>query len=167
MPDDPTDPTPDPSPEPEPDKDWKAEAAKWKALARKHEDQAKANADAAKRLKELEDADKTEIQKLSDLAAEAQKRADMAEAQLLRIQVAMAKGLTEAQAKRLVGTTREELEADADELIASFKPADAGNPKADPGPGDRPKERLAGGGDPTAEPDVDVRKIVADIPRGF
>lgn len=38
----------------EPDTDWKAEAEKYKALARKHENRAKSNADAAKRLSELE-----------------------------------------------------------------------------------------------------------------
>ena len=39
----------------QPDKDWQAEASKWKALARKHEKAAKDNADAARRLAEIEE----------------------------------------------------------------------------------------------------------------
>jgi hypothetical protein len=43
-----------------------------------------------------------------------------AEQRALRAEVANAKGLTPTQAKRLVGETREELEADADELLADI-----------------------------------------------
>ena len=39
----------------------------------------------------------------------------------LRNSVALDKKLTPSQAKRLVGSTREELEADADELLADLK----------------------------------------------
>ena len=53
----------------------------------------------------------------------AAKRAEAAEARALRHEVAAAKGLTPAQAKRLAGTTKEELEADADEILADFAPA--------------------------------------------
>jgi len=40
---------------------------------------------------------------------------------VLRLEVASEQGLTSAQAKRLVGTTRDELEADAKELLDTFK----------------------------------------------
>lgn len=43
--------------------DWKSEAEKWKSLARKHETNAKSNADAARRLAELEAANQTETEK--------------------------------------------------------------------------------------------------------
>lgn len=46
-------------------------------------------------------------------AAEANLRAD-------KIEIGVEKGLTPKQAKRLQGTNREELEADADELLADF-----------------------------------------------
>lgn len=63
---------PESQPEPQkPDtgeKDWQAEAEKWKALARKHEGSAKANADAAKRLAEIEEANKTDLEKAVDAA---------------------------------------------------------------------------------------------------
>jgi len=98
--------------------------AKWKALARKHEAQAKANADAAKRLAEIEDASKSEQQRLEERATAAEKRLEETEARLLRAEVASDKGLPAALAARLTGTTKEELEADAEQLLALVgKPA--------------------------------------------
>lgn len=76
-------------------------------------------------LKEFEDRDKTEAQKLIERADAAEKRAAEVEGRALRLEVAAEKGLTPAQAKRLVGSTREELETDADELLTTFKPASA------------------------------------------
>lgn len=99
------------------------ELEKWKALARKNEQRAKENADAAKRLQEIEDAQKTETQKMLDRAEAAEKRAIELELQTLRSDVALRKGLTATQAKRLVGNTLDELEADADELLNDLKAA--------------------------------------------
>lgn len=100
------------------------DAAKWKSLARKHETQAKA---LAKRLEEMETAQMSDLERAqreaqvaAEREAEAAARAEQAELRALRIEVASAKGLTPAQAKRLVGSTREELEADADEIVADF-----------------------------------------------
>lgn len=129
--------------------DWKTEAEKWKALSRKHEGQAKANSDAAAKLKELEDAGKTEAERLQAKAEENEKKAAAAEARALRLEIAAAKGLTPAQAKRLVGTTKEELEADADELLSTFMPADTAggsdkDEEAETTTG-RPREALKGG----------------------
>jgi hypothetical protein len=75
------------------------------------------------RLKEFEDRDKTEAQKLADRAEAAEKRAAELESRSLRLEVASEKGLTAGQAKRLIGSTREELEADADEILKDFAPA--------------------------------------------
>ena len=94
------------------------EVAKWKALARKHETQAKANAEAAKRLTEIEDSQKSEQQRLTERAEIAEKAAANANAQLLRAEVAMKMGLPSVLATRLTGETREELEADAEQLLA-------------------------------------------------
>lgn len=77
------------------------------------------------RLKEFEDRDKTEAEKLAERATAAEKRAAELETSALRLEVAAEKGLTPTQAKRLVGATREELEADADELLSTFKPAES------------------------------------------
>lgn len=166
MPDDPTqDPAPDPSTDPKPDPksetDPAAEVEKWKALARKNEAQAKANAEAAKKLKELEDAGKTEVEKLSAERDTHKGRADSAELALVRLEVALEKGLTKGQAKRLVGSTREELETDADELLAEL-----GGEKKPAANGGRPKEKLRPGTVPDAEPEeTDPRKLAAQIPR--
>jgi hypothetical protein len=54
---------------------------------------------------------------LEDRVAEIERQAKESEDRATRAEVANAKGLTATQAKRLVGATREELEADADELL--------------------------------------------------
>lgn len=69
------DPTPDPKPDPKaedpkPD-DTSSEVDKWKAMARKHEAEAKANRAAAEKLTKLEEAGKTELEKATAKAAEA------------------------------------------------------------------------------------------------
>lgn len=166
MADDPKpDPTPDPKP-PEPDPKPQGDGTDWKAEARKWEQRAKDNKSAADELEQLKEADKTEAQKAADRATEAEKRATEAEAKALRLEVAQDKGLTPAQAKRLAGTSKEELEADADELLATFAPAsndDEGDPK---GTSRRPKERLTPGASAPAEPEeTDPRKLAADLPR--
>jgi hypothetical protein len=144
-----------------------AEAEKWKGLARKHEAQAKANADAAQRLAEIEEAGKTEAQRLADQASQAESRATQAESTALRLEVALdnaPEGMPVAQvrklAKRLAGRSREELEADAAELFADFAPDTTASP-----PG-RPQERLRPGAVPSADPDEgDVTKLAAQVPR--
>lgn len=142
--------------------DYKAETAKWKALARKHENQAKANADAARRLKEAEDADKSELQKATDRAQSAERERDETRGQLLRLEIAAEKGLTPAQAKRLIGATREELEADADELLEAFTARGGeGESRAQ-----KPREGLRSRSVPGSEPEEnDPLKLAAKVPR--
>ncbi len=95
--------------------DWKAEAEKWKSLSRKHEDQSKANADKAKQFDEITEAQKSELEKANDRAAQAEARAAEIEQRAVRVEVAAAKGVP---AELLTGSTREELEACADKLLA-------------------------------------------------
>lgn len=57
------------------------------------------------------------IAELETKLAEAETAKVAAESNLVRLEVATEKGLTPKQAKRLQGTTKEELEADADELL--------------------------------------------------
>jgi hypothetical protein len=84
----------------------------------------------AERLKRERDATKTKYadyedlktkaegaKTLEDRVAEIERQAKASEERALRAEVANAKGLTADQAKRLIGTTREELEADADEFL--------------------------------------------------
>lgn len=79
--------------------------------------------DLEAKLKEFEDRDKTESTRAVERAEAAEKALAAAESRALRLEVASEKGLTPAQAKRLVGESREELEADASELLETFKPA--------------------------------------------
>ena len=116
----------------------------------------------AAQLDELEDAKKTEVERLAEQQKTLEARAAQAEQDSARLRVAMNRGLTEAQAKRLVGSTVEELEADAEELLATFKPEEPA-----PEPPGRPKERLQPGALPDAAPEADIRSIVDSIPRGL
>ena len=84
------------------------------------------------RLKEIEDRDKTESARAIERAEAAEKAAAAAESRALRLEVAAEKGLTPAQAKRLVGESREELEADATELLETFKPAASDDDSKEP-----------------------------------
>lgn len=112
----------------------------------------------AKKARDLEDASKSELDKATERLTAAEKRAAEAELRAMRLEVAASKGLTPAQARRLVGSTLEELEADADELLATFggKPADEDRP---PTPR-RPAANLKPGATPVAEQEEsDPRKL--------
>lgn len=111
--------------------DWKAEAEKWKALSRKNETEAKALRPAAQKLAELEESQKSELEKAQARAEAAEKKATETELSALRASVALEKGLTASQAKRLVGASREDLESDADELLADLKNTARTAPSAD------------------------------------
>jgi hypothetical protein len=126
--------------------------------------------DAEAKVKAAEDADKSAAERLTGVEAElvkANQRAD-------RLQVAIDKGLTTAQAKRLVGNTLEELESDADEILETFgggKPADKGSDDdgsddrddAKRPPSRRPSDDLKGGTDPTQSPTETHPAKLADI----
>jgi hypothetical protein len=119
------------------------QVAYWRHHSRKHEARANAAPDAAEleRLRAAETelntrkaAELSETQRLQKeaddakaLAATNAATAAAATAELLRVQVAADKGLTVAQAKRLQGSTKEELEADADALKAEFGTTNAGS----------------------------------------
>lgn len=91
-----------PAPEPKvDDTDWKAEARKW-------EQRAKENAPAAKRLAEIEEANKSEAQKASERTAAAETRALEAEAKVLRRDVAIEHKLTAEDAALLDTITDED-----------------------------------------------------------
>jgi hypothetical protein len=144
--DPPADPVADPPADPPKakDDDGLGEAGK-KALAAERKARADAEKELAKYRKaeqDKADADKSELQKAADAREAAEKRATEAELRVLRLEVAAEKGLTATQAKRLVGATRDELIADADDLIASFPAPAKGEekpkgPKPDPSQGSR------------------------------
>lgn len=136
------------------------------------------NADTVAKLKTAEGERDAAIAKADDKANEGKSQADQLASQLadlqkkladesharLRAEVVASKGLTPAQAKRLTGTTLEELEADADDLLESFPSSPAGGP---PSPKPRPSlsDGASGGSDPqNQEEKVDPAKLADAIP---
>jgi len=83
--------------------------------------------DAANKYKEYLDSQKDEQTKLTEAYDKSQQELEAARKQIaeyevnqLRAEIAAEKGLTLKQAKRLTGSTREELEQDADDRLESF-----------------------------------------------
>lgn len=139
---------------------WKKEADKWKGLSVKHEKQAKDNVEAATKLKKIEDEGKSETERLTAAQQTAERERDEARNEALRMRVGVRKGLTETQAKRLVGANEDELEKDADELVATFAPKKEENGERKQPP---PRERLRSGSQPAAEQAEDPKKIAESI----
>ena len=117
-------------------------------------------ASAKGKVREFEDATKTEQEKLTERASELEGRLSTAEANAARFEIALEKGLTKSQAKRLVGSTREELELDADELLADLG---VNNDDEKSSPSRRPQERLRPGAAPDAEPEETDPSKLADM----
>lgn len=124
------------------------------------------------KVKEAEDAEKTELEKLQGQVADLTKRAEASEAKATRFEVAAEKGLSLAQARRLVGSTKEELEADADAMRAELGLKDDGKDEetetseetpADEQPIGRPKEDLRGGASNADDETVDTSKLADSI----
>lgn len=94
--------------------DWEAKFKEQQKHARTWEQRARQNEAAEKRLKELEDRDKTETQRAIERAEAAEKALATAEHTALRSRIAHAKGVPEAL---LSGGTEEELTAAAEALL--------------------------------------------------
>lgn len=123
----------------------------------------------AKAAKADEDAasSKTDLEKLTEQIEGLKKAQADSDLKALRAEVAVAKGLTAAQAKRLAGNSREDLEADADEILEAFPVAkkDDDTPSGAP-PSRQPRPDLRGGGNPNDEPtETDPAKLAASVPR--
>jgi|SRR5215467_4894508 len=99
--------------------------------------------EAERRLQEIADRDKSESERLNERLTQAETRASDAEMRLMRFEVAAEKGLDASATTFLSGTTREEIEASADELAKLI--------------GDKPK--------PTAGFDGGARPLVPDNDR--
>lgn len=145
---------------------------------RKAEAALKAAKDALAATKADQDSSKSDVEKLTAKVDEMVKRAEAAERKALVAEVAQEKGLPPKLAARLSGSTREELEADADDLLevvgtkdgAGAKPDpekkddDAGATPADGGPfGGKPKEDLKAGATPEGDEAPDPKKLADSI----
>lgn len=104
-----------------------------RAEAAKYRTEAKANADAAAKLREIEDAQKSEAQRAQEALAAAQRDAETARLEALRYRVGVSAGLPPEAISRLQGATEDEIAADAAKLADLLKPAAppvAGKPAA-------------------------------------
>lgn len=115
----------------------------------------------ASKYDELEAAKKTAEERLTERLQSLESENNTLKLDKLRADVASAKGLPAKWAKRLTGTTREELEADADDLAETLPQPAPNVPLSQ-----KPRENLRGGGRPDEEPEeTDPRKLAAKIPR--
>lgn len=97
---------------------------KLRAESAKHRTEAKANAEAARRLAELEESQKTEQQKLAERAEAADSRTAELERENLHLRTALEKGLPLELVDRLRGDTPDEVAADAETLLTLVAPPD-------------------------------------------
>lgn len=101
---------------------------------------AKANKEAEKtrlKLKEYEDRDKSETEKLAERTRDLESTLTSAQATATRYEIALDKGIPKSIASRLQGATREEMEADADELLKTLGDAGKKAPSFDGGAKDK------------------------------
>jgi hypothetical protein len=122
--------------------------AKLRKEAARYRTEAKANAEAAKKLAEIEEANKSEQQKLTDRLASLEQEATQAKAEALRFKIASKFGVTEEDTELfLTGTDEETLTKQAERLAARNE--DAAKPRA-PKP-DPNQGRRSGGSASTAD----------------
>lgn len=122
-----------------------------RALVAEREAREQATAQAAALQKQIDDASKTAEEKAAEALAEAQQRASAAETRAAKYDAAANAGLPLELAPRLVGSTPEELAADAVNLKAQLGATPAGTPK----PGTPRPDPSQGGG---AGTEVDPRE---------
>lgn len=145
---------PDGFPEATPQSDMSPDQviAYWKHKARKHEDAANANADKARRLDELENANASEIEKATKRAEKAEADAAATAAELAIARAAVKHGLS-GDDLDLLGAhgSAEEIDARAEKLAARIKAAADSKPKPDFGGGDRGEDVGSKAGQLTAD----------------
>lgn len=99
----PTPPAPVEAPKPS-----QTETVDWKAKSREWERRAKENSEAARRLAEIEDAQKSEAQKSADALAKERARAEQAERRASALEIATEHQLSKDDAELLIGLPDEE-----------------------------------------------------------
>jgi len=124
--------------------DWKAEARKWESRAKENLAAARSNETAAKRLAEIEEASKSELEKALARAEQAELRIQAFESEKQikqwKDEVAEATGVPAAA---LSGSTREEIEAHASVLKPFIQDANRG--PVVPSAGDSPSQTALNG----------------------
>lgn len=122
--------------------------AKLRQEAARYRTEAKANADAAARLAEIEDAQKTEAQRAAERIAELEAQANEAKRDALRFKVASKHGISDEDADLFLTASDEETLTKQAERLAAHR-EDAGKPRQ-PKP-DRNQGRTESGSTSTAD----------------
>jgi phage portal protein BeeE len=124
--------------------DWVREARKWENLAKKNLAEAKSNAEAAKKLAEIEEASKTEAEKAAERLAEAEAKAQELESKVNRANVANQYNIPVHVLEGPRSSSVEDIEEFAKTLI-DFRGEKDPNPIV-PAEGKTPPPALNGGG---------------------
>jgi hypothetical protein len=139
------------------------------AAVTKERDDLKTAADAKSREGESEvDKLKRELEEARKSQGKAPEGEDL---EVTKLRIALRKGLSESEVKRLIGANEKELEADADELLKSFGREGKGQQDGDDSDAGNPGRRAPrgrhnpGDPDPGAGMEVDVAKALDQIPR--
>ena len=137
-----------------------------KALIERERAAAKAADDARKaaeaKVQEFEEKDKSELEKLTGKLTKAETKAAEAESKLLRFTVAAEKQIPAEAVDLLQGTTREDLEANADKILELVKSRNANEEKPDFDGGAR---EPAPDADPEKQHNNDVLKLLGLQPQ--
>lgn len=100
--------------------DWKAKAREWEKRAKQNTARIAELEPKAKQFEIFEAASKSELERAQEQATALQQELASTQRQALVASVALEKGLPANLARRLQGESRDDLEADADELLSQF-----------------------------------------------
>ena len=103
--------------------DWKAEARKWEKRAKENKAHADANQKAADQLAELKEAEKTELEKANEKAANLQKQLDEMTQQQERAKAVAAAAKEYGVDADILGAMSGDIEANAEMLKERMKPS--------------------------------------------
>jgi len=132
--------------------DWKAKAREWEKRAKDNMTRIKEAEPKLAEYDRLIQASKSELELAREQATGYQERATKAERDAMVATIALDKGLPAALARRLQGSTPEELQADADELLAQFPASQETTARRAPRP-DTSQGSSARGGAPASPAD--------------
>lgn len=137
--------------------DWQAEARKWEKRAKDNHKRVQELEPKASQFDVLEAASKSDLERAQEQLAALQSQLSTTERQALIASVALDKGLPATLARRLQGDSKEDLEADADELLSQFGTSQQATTRA-PAP-DRSQGSSAAGNAP-ANPAQEFASII-------
>ena len=114
--------------------DWQAEARKWEQRAKANNASAKEAETLREKLQAFEDRDKSDLEKLTEKLAAAEKSAQTASREALRYRIAAEKSV---DPELLAGDDEDGMRAHAERLLAWRGEAKPTAPKSDPSQGSR------------------------------